>query len=124
MEYLDKRISEITRHIAQGLGVTADYSFRLIFPPLVNEEDATRFAGDVAADIVSEANLDRNGPGIMASEDFSYMLNECPGAYIHIGNSGEVGSCEVHNPGYDFNDEIIPLGATFFARLVENRLSG
>ena len=124
LEYLDKRISEITHHIAQGLGVTADYSFRLIFPPLVNEEDATRFAGDVAADIVSEANLDRNGPGIMASEDFSYMLNECPGAYIHIGNSGEVGSCEVHNPGYDFNDEIIPLGATFFARLVENRLSG
>ncbi|GIT53819.1 MAG: hypothetical protein Ct9H300mP16_09790 [Pseudomonadota bacterium] len=94
--------------------MTADYSFRLIFPPLVNEEDATRFAGDVPADIVSEANLDRNGPGIMASEDFSYMLNESPGAYIHIGNSGEVGSCEVHNPGYDFNDKDHSAGGPLF----------
>ncbi|MEC9329646.1 MAG: M20 aminoacylase family protein [Pseudomonadota bacterium] len=123
LEFVDKRIGEVTRHIAEGLGVTADYRFQLIFPPLINEENATRLAGDVAAAIVSETHLDRNGPGIMASEDFSYMLNECPGAYINIGNGGEEGYCEVHNPGYDFNDEIIPLGATFFARLVESRLN-
>ena len=51
------------------------------------------------------------------------MLNECKGAYINIGNGGEEGHCEVHNPGYDFNDEILPLGATFFARLAETQLA-
>ena len=59
----------------------------------------------------------------MASEDFSYMLNECKGAYINIGNGGDESHCEVHNPGYDFNDEILPLGATFFACLAEAQLA-
>jgi len=122
LELMEKRIGEIATGIAQSLGVIADYNFRLIFLPLINDEDATRIAGDVAASIVSEDNLNRHGPGIMASEDFSYMLNECKGAYINIGNGGEEGHCEVHNPGYDFNDQILPLGATFFARLAETQL--
>ncbi|GIS89338.1 MAG: hydrolase [Gammaproteobacteria bacterium] len=123
LNLMEKRIGEIATGIAQSLGVIADYDFRLIFPPLINDEDATRIAGDVAAGIVSENNLNRRGPGIMASEDFSYMLNECKGAYINIGNGGDEGHCEVHNPGYDFNDEILPLGATFFARLAEAQLA-
>ena len=61
--------------------------------------------------------------GTMASEDFSYMLEQVPGAYIQIGNGDGEGGCEVHNPGYDFNDEALPLGATLFARLVERRLA-
>jgi len=59
----------------------------------------------------------------MASEDFSFMLNACPGAYIQIGNGEGEGGCEVHNPGYDFNDAILPLGASLFARLVERKLA-
>ena len=59
----------------------------------------------------------------MASEDFSFMLEKVPGCYINIGNGGEEGGCEVHNPAYDFNDDAIPQGATFFARLVEERLA-
>jgi hippurate hydrolase len=59
----------------------------------------------------------------MASEDFSYMLNRRPGAYIRIGNGDAPGSCGVHNPGYDFNDAILPLGATLFARLAERKLA-
>ena len=55
----------------------------------------------------------------MASEDFSFMLERCPGAYIQIGNGDGAGGCEVHNPGYDFNDAALPLGASLFARLVE-----
>ena len=58
----------------------------------------------------------------MASEDFSYMLEKVPGAFINIGNGGGEGGCEVHNPSYDFNDAALPLGAAFFARLVETRL--
>jgi hippurate hydrolase len=58
----------------------------------------------------------------MASEDFSFMLERCPGAYIQIGNGDRPG-CEVHNPGYDFNDEVLPLGASLLARLVERSLA-
>ena len=123
LDLMESRIGDIAKGIAQSLGVIANYDFRLIFLPLINDEDSTRIAGDVAASIVSENNLNRQGPGIMASEDFSYMLNECKGAYINIGNGGEEGHCEVHNPGYDFNDEILPLGATFFARLAETQLA-
>jgi hippurate hydrolase len=59
----------------------------------------------------------------MASEDFSYMLDACPGAYINIGNGDGEGACEVHNPGYDFNDDALALGASYYARLVERRLA-
>jgi hippurate hydrolase len=59
----------------------------------------------------------------MASEDFSYMLDKCPGAYINIGNKGGGSDCEVHNPGYDFNDGILALGASYYARLIERRLA-
>jgi hippurate hydrolase len=60
---------------------------------------------------------------IMASEDFSYMLNERPGAYIMVGNGAGEGGCEVHNPAYDFNDQAIPYGAAFFATAVEKKLA-
>ena len=79
---------------------------------------------DVAAALVGEANVNRNGPMIMGSEDFSFMLNARPGAFMLIGNGeGEWGGCEVHNPRYDFNDRVLPLGASFLAKLVETRLA-
>ena len=71
--------------------------------------------------IVGEENVDRERSLIMASEDFSFMLEKCPGAYINIGNGDAVGS-PVHNPGYDFNDEILPLGAAALAGIVEKKL--
>ena len=93
------------------------------FPPLVNDRDSVRFIADVAAKIVGEENMNREGPFVMASEDFSYMLEKVPGAFINIGNGGGEGGCEVHNPGYDFNDEIITLGATLWSRVVEKKLA-
>jgi len=78
---------------------------------------------DVAAGIVGEENVERNGHFVMASEDFSYMLEKVPGAFILIGNGGGEGGCEVHNPSYDFNDAALPLGATLWARAVETRLA-
>jgi metal-dependent amidase/aminoacylase/carboxypeptidase family protein len=75
-----------------------------------------------AADLVGEANVDRNRSLITAAEDFAYMLEACPGAFINIGIAGTVGSCPVHNPNYDFNDAALPIGASLFARLVEKKL--
>src|SRR5712691_5044052 len=78
---------------------------------------------DAAAELVGEDNVNRQGPLVMASEDFSYMLERVPGAYIQIGNGDGEGGCEVHNPGYDFNDAALPYGAALFVRLVERRLA-
>ena len=123
MGLIETRMRRISEGVAHGLGASAELDFRVIFPPLVNHADETEFAGDIAAAVVGEGNVDRDGPLIAASEDFAYMLNARPGAYIRIGNGGTEGGCPVHNPGYDFNDAALPLGASFFARLVEARLA-
>jgi hippurate hydrolase len=110
--------------VAAGLGATAAVDFRVNFAPLVNDANETRFMADLAAEIAGEAAVDRNRSIIMASEDFSYMLEKRPGAYINIGN-GDAGptSVPVHNPKYQFNDEILPLGAALYARVVERKLA-
>ena len=77
---------------------------------------------DAAADLVGDDNVERNRSGVMASEDFSFMLEACPGAYINVGNGDSKGNCPVHNPGYDFNDEALPFGASLYARIVEKKL--
>ena len=109
--------------IAAGMGARAELDFRVEFLPTVNDEEQTAFAADCAASLVGEDNLNRNRERIMASEDFSYMLKERPGAYINIGNGAGEDVCMVHNPGYDFNDEILPLGAAYYATLVETKLA-
>jgi hippurate hydrolase len=119
---IETRMRKIAEGIAGGMGATASLDFRVIFPPLVNNADAVRFIADCAAEIVGGENVDRAGGLTMASEDFAYMLEHRPGAYIQIGNGDGEGGCEVHNPGYDFNDAALPLGASLFARLVEKRL--
>jgi amidohydrolase len=123
MTLVEERMRKIAEGVAAGFGATASLDFRALFPPLVNDGEATRFIADCAADIVGEANINRDGPLTMASEDFSYMLERVPGAYIQIGNGDGEGACEVHNPGYDFNDAAIPYGAALFVRLVEKRLA-
>ena len=122
MALIKERIETISRGIAQTLGGKAEADVRIAFPPLVNNKDAVTFIADVAAEIVGPENMNREGPYVMASEDFSYMLEKVPGAFINIGNGGGEGGCEVHNPGYDFNDDIITLGATLWSRVVERKL--
>ncbi len=127
MALVERRIGELARGIAEGFGARAEVDFRDIFRPLVNDVDEAAFVATVAADLVGEENVDRNRSLVMASEDFSDMLEACPGAYIYIGNGDETGqggeACQVHNPGYDFNDEILALGASYWTRLVEKRLA-
>jgi amidohydrolase len=123
MALIKERIETISAGIARTLGGTAKADVRVAFPPLVNDRDSVKFISDVAASIVGEENMNREGPFVMASEDFSYMLEKVPGAFINIGNGGGEGGCEVHNPSYDFNDEILTLGATLWSRVVETKLS-
>src|SRR5579864_218437 len=122
MSLVEERMRRIAEGVAGGFGATASLDFRLLFPPLVNHADETSFIADTAAELVGSDNVNRQAGLVMASEDFAYMLERVPGAYIQIGNGDGEGACEVHNPGYDFNDGALPYGASLFARLVEKRL--
>ena len=98
MTMVEERMRRIAEGVAAGFGASASLDFRPLFPPLVNHADEAGFIADCAADIVGEENVNRHGPVTMASEDFSYMLERVPGAYIQIGNGDGAGACEVHNP--------------------------
>ena len=89
----------------------------------VNHAEQTEIALRAAGSVVGEENLIRDPNPIMASEDFSFMLLARPGCFVFIGNGvGEAGGCMVHNPHYDFNDDILPIGASYWATLVEQEL--
>jgi hippurate hydrolase len=120
LSLLEAGLKRVATGVAEGLGTKVEIDYRLIFAPLVNAPEPTRAISDTAAEIVGEANLDRNKPPASASEDFAFMLEKVPGAYINLGN-GE-NSAPVHNDRYDFNDDAIPFGAAMFARLAERRL--
>jgi hippurate hydrolase len=122
MALVEQNMGRIASGVAAGFGASATLDFRVMFAPLVNHADEADFIADTAAELVGAENVNRNGNLVMASEDFSFMLERRPGAYIQIGNGDGEGACEVHNPGYDFNDAILPLGATLFARLAEKKL--
>jgi len=123
MQLVEERMRTLSTGIAAGFGATVEVDFREVFLPLFNAADETEFAADVAASVVGDENVNRNRSLIMASEDFSYMLDACPGAYINIGNGDGENACQVHNPGYDFNDDALATGASFWAALVEQELA-
>jgi hippurate hydrolase len=123
MQLAEDRVRQIAAGVAEAFGATATLDFRRIFDPLVNDADETAFCADVAAGLVGEDNVNRNRSLIMASEDFSFMMQKRPGAFINIGNGDGPESCMVHNPGYDFNDKILALGASYWVKLVETKLA-
>jgi len=120
---IERNMGRIASGVAAGFGAIAELDFRIVALPLINDASEAAFIADSAAELVGADNVDRNSALVMASEDFSYMLNRSPGAYIRIGNGDEPGACQVHHPGYDFNDAILPLGASLFARLAERKLA-
>ena len=122
MARVEKSMTRIAEAGARMFGAQAKVDFRVIFSPTVNNAVEAEFAARICNEVVGAENVVRNPPLIMASEDFSFMLEKVPGCYFNIGNGAGEGSCEVHNPGYDFNDEALPLGATVFARIVETKL--
>jgi metal-dependent amidase/aminoacylase/carboxypeptidase family protein len=93
------------------------------YPPTVNSEKETEIAAAIAADVVGDANVNRGLQPTMGSEDFAFMLQAKPGCYVFIGNGTGEKAVGLHNPHYDFNDEILPIGASYWARLVERTLT-
>jgi hippurate hydrolase len=122
MAKVERSMRQIVEIGARMFGAEGKVDFRVIFSPTVNDAEEAEFAARICSEAVGADNVVRNPPLIMASEDFSFMLEKVPGCYFNIGNGAGEGSCEVHNPGYDFNDEALPLGATVFARIVETKL--
>src|SRR3954452_5430275 len=121
-DLLERRMGEVVRGAAALHGATAELDYRRGYPPTINHADEAAFAADVADEICGEEQVDRNVAPSLGGEDFSYMLQAVPGAMMWIGNGPGEGGCGLHNTRYDFNDEALPLGSSFFARLAERFL--
>lgn len=112
----EQRLREIVEHVAKGFGVSVKVDYRRGYPVTHNHPAQTEKATHVASEIAGAPLVDSNAAPIMGGEDFSYMLEERPGAFIFLGNGDTAG---LHNPRYDFNDEAIPYGCSYFAKLIE-----
>lgn len=112
-----KRLAEIVAGQAAAFGVIADLVYEVGYPATINDPDKTAFAASVARDVSADVTEDSGRE--MGAEDFAYMLEKRPGAYLFIGNGDTAG---LHHPHYDFDDDVAPIGASFFARLVERAL--
>jgi len=110
------RMAEIVQNTAIAYGATAALRYDDGYPATVNDAEAVRFATDVAADLLGAENVSAETAPSMASEDFSFMLEERKGAYLFLGIGD---SPSLHHPEYDFKDEVAPIGASFFVKLVE-----
>ncbi len=118
---VERRLSELCQAVALGFGAAASVHYERMYPATVNTSAEAQFAGDVAQSLVGRERVVRDLEPSMGAEDFSFMLQVKPGAYLRIGQGEEngVGSCYLHNSRYDFNDDILPLGAALHASLVE-----
>jgi hippurate hydrolase len=122
-ETIEGRIRRIVEGIAQSHQARVKIDYRRNYPPLVTDPAHTKFAISVAEEVGGAGKVDADYPPNMASEDFSFMLEKKPGAYMFIGNGPEKNGCILHNPLYDFNDDILPIGASYWARLVETKMA-
>ena len=130
LDMIEQRMDEMARHTAAAFGAEAQFRFRRNYPPLVNHASETRFAVDVMKSLLGAERVDDNVEPTMGAEDFAYFLQEKPGCYMFIGNGeGEhregghgLGPCVLHNGSYDFNDNLLPIGASFWVKLVEKSL--
>jgi len=119
-DLVEARLKTVVGSTAAAHGVKATLSYHRDYPVTENDEFEAAFASDVAAKVVGDANVDRNGVPTMGGEDFSFMLNTVPGAFIFAGVGEHVAN--LHNEAYDFNDELIPVGCSYWATLVESAL--
>jgi len=116
---LENRLRQIVENTAKAYGAQAKLTYSRHYPVTKNHEQQAEFAAAVASSVVGSERVDTNTPPLMGGEDFSFMLEARPGAFIFIGNGDSAG---LHHPAYDFNDEAITVGASYWARLVETAL--
>jgi hippurate hydrolase len=114
-------LHQVVEGTAAAYGAKAKLTYKRNYPVLVNHERETDFAASVAKEIVGPSRVDTALPPMMGGEDFSFMLNERPGAFIWVGNGDSAG---LHHPAYNFNDDVIPLGTSYWVKLVETALLG
>ena len=118
-DLLERRVQEVVEGVARLHGAKATFDYRRNYPVLSNHERQTDFAASVAGQVVGDDKVDTAVPPVMGAEDFSFMLEARPGAFIFVGNGDSAG---LHHPAYDFNDEVIPIGTSYWVKLVENAL--
>ena len=121
-DLLEVRIKALVRAQAESFGVSAQIDYKRDYPVLVNTPNETAFARAVGIELLGADRVTNDGRAQTGSEDFAVMLEHCPGSYLLIGNGAGEGSCMVHNPGYDFNDDNISIGAAYWALLTERFL--
>ena len=119
-DLLQKRVREVVEGTARAYGAKAELTYTTGYPVLVNEELKTAFAAGVAREVAGNDKVNTDCAPLMGAEDFAFMLQERPGAFIYIGNGN---SAQLHNPAYDFNDEAIPVGTSYWVRLAETALA-
>jgi hippurate hydrolase len=122
-DHIEATMERIVGGICAAHGASHEFSYRRNFVPTVNTAAEAEIAAAVARRVVGEANVVGDSRPVMTSEDFGYMLQARPGAYLLLGNGEEgVGGCSLHNPAYDFNDDILGIGADFWVELIETQL--
>jgi hippurate hydrolase len=130
LDLVERRMQEIAAGVATAFNASTDFSFKRNYPPLVNHPAQTAFAIEAMKAVVGEDKVDANVEPTMGAEDFAFMLQAKPGCYVFLGNGdGEhrvgghgLGPCQLHNGSYDFNDQLLPIGASYWVRLVEMSL--
>ena len=118
--FVEKRLTEVSQGVARAFGAEAQVAYRRGYPITVNAERPAALAGKVATDVAGRGQVDVNVDAMMGGEDFAYMLQAKPGAYVFLGNGD---SSQLHTDTYDFNDDIIPIGVSYWAKLVETALA-
>lgn len=121
-DMMERRIREIALGVAQTFGATSEVDYQRVYPATINSAHEANFAADVATELLGAENVVRDLPPSMGAEDFSFMLQKRPGAYLRLGQGADAGSgknCFLHNARYDFNDAVIPTGSALFAGLAE-----
>jgi hippurate hydrolase len=121
-DLLERRLHEIATGLGTALGVRVEVEYQRGYPPTVNTEAETEVAALAAAEVAGADKVDRAREPTMGAEDFAYMLEQRPGSYVFIGNGGGEDAPMLHSPHYDFSDEALPYGASYWARLVERAL--
>ena len=122
-DMIENRMRQLAVGIAEAHGAKCEFKYDRRYAPTINTEDETDLAVAAATELVGDTNVNKDVTPVMGAEDFSWMLRERPGCYIMIANGSGEGSCHIHNPNYDFNDEILPLGANYWVQLTEQILT-
>ncbi len=130
LDLIERRMQEIAEHTAAAFDATVDFRFNRNYPPLINHPEETAFAVEVLTEQFGADHVDARTEPTMGAEDFAFMLQHKPGCYVFLGNGDGghrdqghgLGPCNLHNPSYDFNDDLLPIGATYWVRLAEKFL--